>query len=618
MAIIRVGDKATAPSVRPSKILDFANSKQLSDVEFSRSTTATYYDGETQTLSDHNLLKDSGAPNGANWSRSGCSTQPSTSSNPFGEGTGAYTIVEDTNSAWHYIMQYNSSGLYHYGAGRYCVSAYVKPAGRNWVLLRPHYGSPVNAWFDLSNGTVGTVDSGVTANIWDVGNGWYRISHSYNYPSTPTYYQLMIEPSNDATTYQGDGTSGLHIWGLQTEYDVMKPGKYVESSSSAPKIEYQNKMLTASVNQPVFDHNPLNGESLGLRVESARTNLYTLSENRTSMSYLSGSAVVDFQTGIYAPDGQTGTVALFRDSGTTFSVADIYQQLTLNNTYTMSCYVKANGPNCGLVGINVSQNGGGMYNQCIIDLDADDVVASKQENGSSSLIATRVWDVGNGWYRLSVTFTKNTTTSSDIHRVFRSADSTRKKASGVYFWGLQCELGSNATSYIPNTTGTSGGVTRSRDIPYLKDSRYLSNREGTIFADMRCDQPGNPYPRILASSRFLMAFPTSHSSNGTSGHPYIQAYDPYQVDTSNSQIIQPFISNKIGASWSSTSWDIATNGVGGNSVTAYSSSDFNSTLELGVGHAYGSDSRTLDGTIKKLAFFEKHLTREELIALTEE
>lgn len=615
MAIIRVGDLATTPSVRPTKVLDFANSKQLSDVEFSRSSTATYYDGETTTLSDHNLLIDSGAPNGVRWSRSGSSTQPSTSANPFGEGTQAYTLVEDTNNAWHYIMQNNLSGLYHYGAGRYCVSAYVKPAGRNWVLLRPHYGSAANAWFNISTGTVGTVDSGVTANIWDVGNGWYRISHSFDFPSTPTYYQLMIETGDGVTTYQGDGSSGVHIWGLQTEYNVMEPGPYVESSSAGPKITYQNKMLTAATNQAVFDHDPKTGESLGLRVESARENLYALSENRTSMSYLSGSAIVDHQTGIYAPDGQTGTVSLFRDSNTAFSVADLYVQLTLNSTYTMSCYVKANGPNAGSVGINVSQNGGGMYNQCIIDLDAADVVASKTQNGSSSLIATRVWDVGNGWYRMAVTFTKNTTTSSDIHRVFRSADSTRKKASGVYFWGLQCELGSNASSYIP-TSGTQ--VTRSRDIPYLKDSRYLDNREGSIYADIRVDQGSNAYPRILASSKFLLAAPSAHTTDGTIGHPYIQAYDPYQIDTSNSQIIQPFISNRIGASWSSTSWDIATNGVGGNSVTANGSSDFNSGLELGVGHAYGSDSRTLNGTIKKLAFFEKHLSREELIALTEE
>ena len=60
MAIIKVGDKATAPSIRPSLLLDFANSKALDPrITFTRASTATYWDGHTTAKAEENLIPQS-------------------------------------------------------------------------------------------------------------------------------------------------------------------------------------------------------------------------------------------------------------------------------------------------------------------------------------------------------------------------------------------------------------------------------------------------------------------------------------------------------------------------------------------------------------------------------
>jgi len=57
------------------------------------------------------------------------------------------------------------------------LSVYMKKGNINFGVLRnlAITGSPY-AWFNLNNGTVGTVQAGLTATITNAGNGWYRCS----------------------------------------------------------------------------------------------------------------------------------------------------------------------------------------------------------------------------------------------------------------------------------------------------------------------------------------------------------------------------------------------------------------------------------------------------------
>ena len=58
------------PTIRPSLLLDFANTKQLDPrVTFSRPTVARYYDEKTSVVAEQNLVRFSqGTGMAANWS----------------------------------------------------------------------------------------------------------------------------------------------------------------------------------------------------------------------------------------------------------------------------------------------------------------------------------------------------------------------------------------------------------------------------------------------------------------------------------------------------------------------------------------------------------------------
>ena len=141
------------------------------------------------------------------------------------------TSPDGTNNAWKLVDNNNSSsgvtGLKYGGAtlvsnSYNTVSLFVKKQGDNdFIYIRSqNYGSTSDGttWFNIANGTLGTVDSNHTSNIVDYGNGWYRCSITFQ-SSTDTVGQIQIylATSDGATTILRDGTNGVYIYGLQAE-----------------------------------------------------------------------------------------------------------------------------------------------------------------------------------------------------------------------------------------------------------------------------------------------------------------------------------------------------------------------------------------------------------------
>jgi hypothetical protein len=74
------------------------------------------------------------------------------------------------------------------------------------------------AWFDLENGTTGTVDAGGTSSIVDMGDGWYRciLTFSGNV-STSVSLQLFINKIDAQTSWTSNGSEYIYIYGAQYE-----------------------------------------------------------------------------------------------------------------------------------------------------------------------------------------------------------------------------------------------------------------------------------------------------------------------------------------------------------------------------------------------------------------
>lgn len=209
-------------------------------------------------------------------------------------------------------------------------------------------------------------------------------------------------------------------------------------------------LQTATTNEPRFDHNPTTGESLGLLVEEARTNLLLQSED-FSTSWTTSTATVTTNVAT-APNGTT-TADLY--SGTSTSAVNQSVSLTSGVAYTISFYVKSAGLG---------------NNNFRLRIDGTQT--------SSNFTATSEWQ-------------RFTFTATSANTAARSCGIIRNTANDnvdILIWGAQLEAGAFPTSYIPTTTAT---ATRAADVASITGSNFsgwYNQTEGTVFADASTQQ----------------------------------------------------------------------------------------------------------------------------------
>jgi len=319
---------------RPSLDLPFSDTKSLVDtttgktlVDHTRASSGTYVgsDGLIKTAVTNLLLRSEEFDN--SWSRAGIlafgsgSTADATTA-PNGVDS-ADLITEDTaTSSVHRVIQ---SGL-TVSAVSCTVSVYAKRAnGTRNLEINANALTDARAVFDLGTGTVGEISSG-TAAIQSVGNGWYRCSVTGVSSGTTTslFLQLATSTTASSSTYTGDGTSGIYLWGAQLEQSTTV-GEYVKTTSTINST-------------PRFDHDPTTGESLGLLVEESRTNLVEYSEDFSQWADSNCAIDTDVQT---APDGTLTADKAVPNTNNAPHVRHVSVATTAGVTNTASVYAKA-------------------------------------------------------------------------------------------------------------------------------------------------------------------------------------------------------------------------------------------------------------------------------------
>ena len=496
----------------PSLDLDFAGQKNLTDgissrdlITFTRASSGTYVgsDGLLKTAVT-NLVLRSEEFNDAAWTKTSATVTANAATAPNGTLT-ADKLITDSGATGGRV----SVSITLVVGSPTTLSCYAKQGETSVFGLFVSDGvTGRSVDFDLITGTVSVAPTaGMTASIDPVGNGWYRCVATVASPSG-TSGSIRIRQVVTAN----NGTDGIFIWGAQLE-QASTAGDYVPTTSTINSA-------------PRFDHNPTTGESLGLLVEEARTNLWLQSQFASSWTPTRATLQVN---DIVAPDATMTGAKLIED--TTASLTHLITQsisVTSGTPYTVSVFVKATASPRFLQFIFPSSSFTNTRRP-VFDLVNGTALAATDTTAS-------IQNFGNGWYRciasMSATVTGSAALQLQLADTYTNAASnyTGNGVSGVYIWGAQVEALAFPTSYIPTTTAT---VTRAADVASITGSNFsfYNQTEGTVFSDcVGTFSSTQVLVNIAATAANTATSAISLASNLTSSQKRVRVRDAASAD----------------------------------------------------------------------------------------
>jgi len=534
-------------------------------------STATAYNN----TSVRNLLGFSEAFDNAAWTRNGASIVTGAQANPVNGLFNAQKLMEDTSTGVHRV--YNTTGVTYVANTPLCFSFYAKSAGRSFTYVRLNNsgGDIVVGYVDLTTGAVSGA-SGGTVTATSVGNGWWRISAiGSSATATAVSGYIVLASSSSVSSYTGDGSSGVFIYGAQLSNSASLDA-YVPTPGAAPS--------STAYYGPRLDYDPVTLQPRGLLVEEARTNLLTYSEQFNDASWSKiGTASVTANTYV-APDGTTTGDTLSGATGdtavTSTNTMERVPTVLSSTAYTFTIYVRSAG-------------------STTVKLTLRDASTGAVQSVSATPTAT--------WTRLTVSLTTGAATTQMNIRVGGTNGD-------IAIWGAQLEAGAFATSYIPTIAST---VTRSADVATISGSLFSQwwNQstgtfvfEGSILAAATAEH----------QSGFNVAngsFPVVLRFNDRFGAGMRYLNSDASLDIAVAPVLAANVVNKGATAYSgATDAALCRNGGAVGTDTSYNASAANTAVFLGS-NSTGAGA-FLNGHIRSIRYYPVRAADFQLQALT--
>lgn len=507
------------------------------------------------------------------------------------------------------------------------------------ALRKISYGSELvtNGTFDSDTSGWSDASSGSSSIAWDSSSAINLIvvdNASRARASVATeigkVYQVSVETTSGTGLLNVGTSAGAGTYVNENSIPVGVETFIFTAATTVTHIQLANVVIPStatmdniSVKEVLFDqpdgtltlfNHPTNiprieydaaGNVKGLLIEEARTNLVTYSEDFTNASWVKTGLTVTANSST-SPDGSM-TADLLTSSGSGTNRARV--STAMSGAHSYSIFAKAGTGSF----IQILDGASGNY-FANFDIGAGVV------GGKGNLVTSSISDVGNGWYRCTMSTDGSVAGLNFNIYIVNNASapygSSSTSPDTVYVYGAQLEAGSFPTSYIPTSGAT---ATRAADIASISVDNFGYNQKaGTVVveADTFSTEVNNHQDfNLLAPS--APSVNSIHSGSRVGGGVagqytlWVQSGGSTVVLISKTSVISDNTVYK--SAWTASENDFALTVDGRSVVTDTSGVMPSAATEARIG--YGTYGR-INGHIKSIAYYPRRLSNAQLQALT--
>lgn len=596
-------DHGDRPTIRPSALFDFANSKSLDPrIDFHRLGYATYWDGHSSTRAEENLLTYGlEMYNSSNWQSFRSTNAQAT--DPEGTSNAVNHLSDGTTGAGTGVYKSFNYSTY---STTYAISFYAKANGHQYVYFGTNNADTKRVAFNLSgSGSVIAASTGYSGQIYLIDNGWYwcAVSLDINAAAEDNFAILGLCQSNGNMSGSYSNGQGATFYGFQIQADRVWPTWFLPITDTL-KYNHQPVLQRANNNEPRFEHDPITRESKGLLIERSTTNTCIHSEEFGSWTKSAMGVIPDVAI---APDGTQTADYLFASNGAGNHFAYMNTSASSGVATVFSCYVKS--PTTGGQNYVIIH----AHNKSPATFRFSD--ATFTSNGSAN--RTTVQDCGNGWYRISYQYTADAAAVYIGGAPSVSYSYTGNGFDGILIWGAQVEVGAHATfptSYVKTTNLTASRYNEDAEIE-MADFNFANTAEGTIFAEWQSESWASNTYGVVAH---LMGNQNSSSMSinawdvqGNEIKFLIYVYGNLTTNLTPKSYTEG-VFHKTAAAFKNNDHAFSVDG-----ETVYTDSSGESLADMTTLQIGGTgDTNRISGTIKKLALYPERLSNDTLRAIT--
>jgi len=581
--------------------MNSGSDKLDSRISYTRSSTGTAFSAERHKSSE-NLVTQS---DGSDWTFSSSEfTKTASQAAPDGSTNGT-KFAEKAAGSRSYIVTSNSCVPTVNQEITFAVWLKQTSGSRDYQQLRVGgIGSgKAFATFNLSNGTVdetgGTL--GVSASVNAGPTGWYQCILKFT-PTATTAITINLAPASasggELPSITGDTANSVTLFGAI----VSNCGTVLNETSGQIHREFAPTLKTSAADAPRFEYSAADGQSVGLLIEAQSSNLLTYSEDWTNSDFTKFVAITS-NAGI-APTGELAADLVTATSSTGDHLTRQSLTVVSGQTYTMSVFAKASG--CNFVRIGAASTAA-MPAQASFNLANGTV-------GTVDYGTAEIEQVGNGFYRCSVTGTAASNSSTHFQVRLMQSDNTPSWTgddySGVLLFGQMAEHSSSVSSYIKTT---SSSVSRASDSCSVDLNGILaSGQDVTLYAEGDWgDYTVKPY------NRFLAALSENTDPNWIALYNANSSGASYVKYLNNLEAVQTGVAAN-GNQKSAVS--VAMNSINHAAAGVASAEDTSATVppytQLNIGNNRDAGTHSLNGHCTRVALYGQALSSSELAALT--